>query len=182
MSALANDFPLEGRVGKWRTVFSVFNDIQVFWCSDCLQKHKENSRESYGTKEYKLLYATAHFKDCEQQRRHLSESHSLANNCRVKEQTCTKITRLSVVTMPKIAYYTGKWFLTTSYSDHIQGDTLFQTALDQERGIIGPASLLHSWHWVLFFSVFLSLFSNRTFFPFLVLVVCTWTQSVLVNG
>ena len=29
------------------------------------------------------------------------------------------------------------------------GETLFQTIVDQERGKIGPASLLHSWHWVL---------------------------------
>ena len=28
-------------------------------------------------------------------------------------------------------------------SDHIQGETLFQTRQDQERGITGPASLLH---------------------------------------
>ena len=27
--------------------------------------------------------------------------------------------------------------------------TPFQTTLDQERGIRGPVSLLHSWHWVL---------------------------------
>ena len=30
-------------------------------------------------------------------------------------------------------------------------ETLFQARQDQERGIIGPASLLHSWHWVLLF-------------------------------
>ena len=30
------------------------------------------------------------------------------------------------------------------------GDTLFQTRLDQELGIICQASLLHGWHWVLF--------------------------------
>ena len=96
-------FPVGRKSWKMKDCVFVFNDIQVFWCPDCLQKHKENSRESYGTKEYKLLYATAHFKDCEQQRRHLSESHSLANNCRVKEQTCLKITRFLVVTMSKIA-------------------------------------------------------------------------------
>ena len=31
------------------------------------------------------------------------------------------------------------------------GDTLFQTRPDQEWGIIGQASLLHGWHWVLSF-------------------------------
>ena len=35
-------------------------------------------------------------------------------------------------------------------SDHIQSKILFQTKQDQERGMNGPASLLHSWHWVLF--------------------------------
>ena len=30
------------------------------------------------------------------------------------------------------------------------GETLSQNIRDQERGKIGPASLLHSWHWVLF--------------------------------
>ena len=38
-----------------------------------------------------------------------------------------------------------------------KGETLFQTRPDQEKGLIGPTSLLHSWHWVLFhlFFVFL---------------------------
>ena len=36
-------------------------------------------------------------------------------------------------------------------SDHIQSKILFQTKQDQERGMNGPASLLHSWHWVLFY-------------------------------
>ena len=35
-------------------------------------------------------------------------------------------------------------------SDHIQSKILFQTKQDQERGMNGPASLFHSWHWVLF--------------------------------
>ena len=35
-------------------------------------------------------------------------------------------------------------------SDHIQRKTLFQTRQDQEKGMNGPASLLHSWRWVLF--------------------------------
>ena len=35
-------------------------------------------------------------------------------------------------------------------SDHIQSETLFQTRQDQEKGMNGPASLLHSWRWVLF--------------------------------
>ena len=39
-----------------------------------LKEHKENSRKSNGTNELKLLYATADFKDCELQRRHLSKS------------------------------------------------------------------------------------------------------------
>ena len=45
-----------------------------------------------------------------------------------------------------------KWlntWLLTAPSDDIQSETLFQTRQDQERGMIGPASLLHSWHWVL---------------------------------
>ena len=33
--------------------------------------------------------------------------------------------------------------------DWSQSENLFQTRLDRERGIVGPASLLHSWHWVL---------------------------------
>ena len=43
-------------------------------------------------------------------------------------------------TMPKMALYTGKW-LSTAHSDHIGGETPF---LDQERGKMGPASLLHN--------------------------------------
>ena len=35
-------------------------------------------------------------------------------------------------------------------SDHIQSETLFQTRQDQEKGMNGPASLLHSWRGVLF--------------------------------
>ena len=35
-------------------------------------------------------------------------------------------------------------------SDHNQSETLFQTRQDQEIGMNSPASLLHSWHWVLF--------------------------------
>ena len=62
-------------------------------------------------------------------------------------QTCTRITwlfgRLFVVTMPKMAKYTGIWLLTAP-RDHIQSETLFQTRQDQERGIKGTASLLHS--------------------------------------
>ena len=46
----------------------------------------------------------------------------------------------SFVTMPKMAQYTGKWLLLPP-SDHIQSETLFP---DQERGMNGPASLLHS--------------------------------------
>jgi len=38
-------------------------------------------------------------------------------------------------------------------SDHIQSKILFQTKQDQERGMNGPASLLHSWHWVLFWAI-----------------------------
>ena len=53
----------------------------------------------------------------------------------------------SFVTMPKMAQYTEKWLLLPP-SDHIQSVTLFP---DQERGMNGPASLLHSWHWVLLF-------------------------------
>ena len=37
----------------------------------------------------------------------------------------------------------SKWFL-LSPSGHIQSETLFQTTQDQERGMNGPASLLHS--------------------------------------
>ena len=36
-------------------------------------------------------------------------------------------------------------------SDHIQSETHFQTRQDQENGMNGPASLLHSWRWVLLF-------------------------------
>ena len=47
------------------------------------------------------------------------------------------------VTMLKMAQYTGKRLLLPP-SDHIQSETLFQNRQDQERGMNGPASLLHS--------------------------------------
>ena len=34
-------------------------------------------------------------------------------------------------------------------SDHIQSENLFQIRQDQEKGMNGPASLLHSWRWEL---------------------------------
>ena len=50
-------------------------------------------------------------------------------------------------------------------SDHIQSKILFQTKQDQERGMNGPASLLHSWHWVLFmqFSPQLCILCHRVY-------------------
>ena len=38
-------------------------------------------------------------------------------------------------------------------SDQLQSETLFQSRHDQEKGMKGPASLLQSWHWVLFLSI-----------------------------
>ena len=55
------------------------------------------------------------------------------------------------VTMPKMAQFSGKWFfLNCPLAIKSIGETLSQNIRDQERGKIGPASLLHSWHWVLF--------------------------------
>ena len=51
------------------------------------------------------------------------------------------------VTMPKMASFTWKWLWIAPPSDHIQGKKTFSRP-DQERGTIGPASLLHSWRWV----------------------------------
>ena len=45
-------------------------------------------------------------------------------------------------------------------SDHIQSETLFQTRQDQEKGMDGPASLLHSWLWVSLFHTLLG-FSTK---------------------
>ena len=67
-------------------------------------------------------------------------------------QACTRITRLFVCSWP-----CRKWPNTQKNgcwlppSDHIQSKTLFQTRQDQEKGMNGPASLLHSWRWVLLF-------------------------------
>ena len=68
-----------------------------------------------------------------------------------QEQACSRITRLFGCSWP-----CRKWPNTQENgcclppSDHIQSKILFQTKQDQERGMNGPASLLHSWHWVLF--------------------------------
>ena len=69
-----------------------------------------------------------------------------------QEQACSRFTRLFVRSWP-----CQKWPNTQENgcclppSDHIQSKILFQTKQDQERGMNGPASLLHSWHWVLSF-------------------------------
>ena len=68
-----------------------------------------------------------------------------------QEQACSRITWLFVRSSP-----CRKWPNTQENgcwlppSDHIQSETLFQTRQDQEKGINGSASLLHSWRWVLF--------------------------------
>ena len=62
-----------------------------------------------------------------------------------QEQACTRITWLVVCLSP-----CRKWPNTQENgcclppSDHIQSKILFQTKQDQERGMNGPASLLHS--------------------------------------
>ena len=71
-------------------------------------------------------------------------------------QACTRITRLvgcSFVCLSPCRKWpntqkNGCWL---PPSDHIQSKTLFQTRQDQEKGMNGPASLLHSWRWVLLF-------------------------------
>ena len=55
------------------------------------------------------------------------------------------------VTTPKMAQFSGKWFfLNCPLAIKSIVETLSQNIRDQERGKIGQASLLHSWHWVLF--------------------------------
>ena len=69
-------------------------------------------------------------------------------------QACTRITRLFVCLFV-CSWPCRKWPNTQKNgcwlppSDHIQSKTLFQTRQDQEKGMNGPASLLHSWRWVL---------------------------------
>ena len=59
-----------------------------------------------------------------------------------QEQACSRITRL-FVTMPKWPN-TQENGCCLPPSDHIQSKILFQAKEDQERGMNGPASLLHS--------------------------------------
>ena len=55
------------------------------------------------------------------------------------------------VTMPEMAQFSGKWFfLDCPLAIKSIVETLSQNIRDQGRGKIGPANLLHSWHWVLF--------------------------------
>ena len=49
--------------------------------------------------------------------------------------------------------------------------TLFLTIPDQERGIIGPASLLHSWHWVLSWTYFIVWKQNENIYRILNIMV-----------
>ena len=73
-------------------------------------------------------------------------------------QACTRITRLvgcSFVCLSPCRKWpntqkNGCWL---PPSDHIQSKTLFQTRQDQEKGMNGPACLLHSWRWVLLFEL-----------------------------
>ena len=65
-----------------------------------------------------------------------------------QEQACTRFTRLFVCSSPCRKWPNNGCCLPPS--DHIQSKILFQTKQDQERGMNGPASLLHSWHWVFF--------------------------------
>ena len=71
-----------------------------------------------------------------------------------QEQACTRIAWLFVclfnVTMPKWPN-TQENGCSLPPCDHNQGQTLFQTRLDQEKATIGSAVFLHCWHWILLF-------------------------------
>ena len=81
-----------------------------------------------------------------------------------QEQACCRITRLVVCLFVRLSPC-RKWPNTQGNGcwlflrNHIQSETLFQTRQDQERGMNGTASLLHSWIWVLFHPFF-SLLNN----------------------
>ena len=71
-----------------------------------------------------------------------------------QEQACSRITRLFVCSSPRRKWpntkENGCWL---PPSDHIQSENLFQIRQDQEKWMNGPASLLHSWRWVLLFEL-----------------------------
>ena len=62
----------------------------------------------------------------------------------------------------------GCWLLP---SGHIQSENLFQIRQYQKKGMNGPASLLHSWRWVLFVSLF-KLYLHS---------ICIWILFVFVS-
>ena len=72
-----------------------------------------------------------------------------------QEQACSRIARSSVVCsfviLPNMEKYTEMWLLNAPCLVITSiGKNLLQTRTDQERGITGPAGLLHSWHWALY--------------------------------
>ena len=70
------------------------------------------------------------------------------------EQACTCFGWVSACRKWSNTHGNGCW-LCPSYQ--IQSETLFQTRQDQERGMNGQASLLHSWHWVLLYKLLIQL-------------------------
>ena len=96
---------------------------------------------------------------------------SIAKHCLLtgQEKPCSRITWLFVRLFVRLSPC-QKWPNTKENgywlppSDHIQSETLFQTRQDQEKEMNGPASLLHSWRWVLFSLMIKTLHCNGYFF------------------
>ena len=78
----------------------------------------------------------------------------IAKDCLLagQEQACTRITKLVGCSMSPWRKWpnTQENICWLPSRDHIKTENLFRAIHDQERGMIGPVSLLHSWHWVLF--------------------------------
>ena len=66
-----------------------------------------------------------------------------------QEQACSRITWLVGRDRAEKGPNTQENGCWLPPGDHIQSETLFETRQDQDRGMNGSASLLHSWHWVL---------------------------------
>ena len=79
-------------------------------------------------------------------------SRSIAKDClfTVQEQACCRITWLFGCQHAENGPILRKMAIDCPLVITSIVETLFQTRQDHERGIICQASLLHSWHWVLF--------------------------------
>ena len=67
--------------------------------------------------------------------------------------------------------------LSVTNCDQVQSETISQTRQDQERGMNGTASLLHSWHWVLYLANFILCTINQGF-----LCCIIWFQSADIHS